>query len=240
MNFLFIHKWHKRIGIITACFVLFLAVTGLLLNHTSEINLSGDYVTAEWLLDWYEIQPGQAAKSFALEDNYVTQLGERLYLNTREISKEIQTLIGGVSVSEYFIIAYDQRLMLLNKQGDVIEILSGVDGVPAGMKKIGLGENREVVIDAAHGYYKVDIESLHWHEEDEAEALWSEVITLSDRLHEQIVEQYRGKGLPLERVIQDIHSGRIMGVWGVYFMDAVSLLFCILAISGIYMWYRRH
>lgn len=240
MNFLFIHKWHKRIGIVTALFVLFLALTGLLLNHTSDMNLSGEYVSSNWLLNWYDIEADQEVKSFAVEGHFVSQLGERLYFNTTEIGNDIVFLVGAVVSGQYYVIAHDQSLILLNTKGEVVEILSGVDGVPAGMKKIGLGDSGELVLDAAHGYYKVKIDSLHWHEEDEANAVWSEAVSLSDSLYEQIAEQYRGRGLPLERVIQDVHSGRILGLWGVYFMDAVSILFCILALSGIYMWYRRH
>jgi hypothetical protein len=47
----------------------------------------------------------------------------------------------------------------------------------------------------------------------------------------RLVETYRGKGLPLERVLLDIHSGRILGAWGV---DAVSVLFLGLVLTGLW------
>jgi len=49
---------------------------------------------------------------------------------------------------------------------------------------------------------------------------------------------YRGKGLPGERVILDIHSGRILGYVGVLLVDFMAILFLLLAMSGIWMWYK--
>jgi len=57
-------------------------------------------------------------------------------------------------------------------------------------------------------------------------------------LREQLLRLYRGKGLPLERVIIDIHSGRILGQAGVLLVDFMALLFLSLAMSGVWMWYK--
>jgi uncharacterized iron-regulated membrane protein len=50
------------------------------------------------------------------------------------------------------------------------------------------------------------------------------------------MQTYRRGGLPLERVILDLHSGRIVGDWGVYVVDGAALLFLALVITG--MWRR--
>jgi hypothetical protein len=50
--------------------------------------------------------------------------------------------------------------------------------------------------------------------------------------------QYRGRGLSFERVIADVHSGRIVTITGPYLMDAVAILLIILSITGIAMWLR--
>jgi hypothetical protein len=57
-------------------------------------------------------------------------------------------------------------------------------------------------------------------------------------LHDKLMILYRGKGLPLERVILDIHSGRILGQAGVLLIDFMAILFLLLAMSGVWMWVK--
>ena len=37
----------------------------------------------------------------------------------------------------------------------------------------------------------------------------------------------------------DLHSGRILGSWGVYLVDAAAILFMLLAITGVWLWGKR-
>ena len=53
------------------------------------------------------------------------------------------------------------------------------------------------------------------------------------------MQAYRGSGLSLERVILDLHSGRIVGQWGVYVVDGAALLFLALVITGLWMWMKQ-
>ena len=55
MNFLVIQKWHKKIGVYVAIFVIFLAISGIALNHTEKFKLNTTYVKLDWLLDiWHQ------------------------------------------------------------------------------------------------------------------------------------------------------------------------------------------
>ena len=54
------------------------------------------------------------------------------------------------------------------------------------------------------------------------------------------MQAYRGGGLPLERVILDLRSGRIVGQWGVYVVDGAALLFLALVITGLWMWATQY
>ena len=45
-------------------------------------------------------------------------------------------------------------------------------------------------------------------------------------------------GVPLQRVIQDIHSGRIFGRYAVWFLDVISLALVGLSISGFWLYWR--
>jgi len=64
-------------------------------------------------------------------------------------------------------------------------------------------------------------------------------LALPPELEEKLMQAYRGSGLSLERVILDLHSGRIVGQWGVYVVDGAALLFLALVITGLWMWMKQ-
>lgn len=59
---------------------------------------------------------------------------------------------------------------------------------------------------------------------------------LPDALRQLLLREFRGNGITVERVILDIHSGRIGGKIGVWLADAAATLFILLALSGLWLW----
>ena len=239
MNWQFLQRWHRRFGITIAVIVLLLVVTGILLNHTTELNLGKRYVSSAWLLDWYEIRPDSPPTGFAIDDIRITQMGERLFFNTQELRESVGKLHGAVTLDDMIIVGFDSQLLLVSRQGQVIEQLDGMDGVPSGMRQLGVDANHQVIIRAAHGDYRLDLESIHWEEEDEIAAAWSQPTPISEELNRELLDRYRGRGLPVERVLLDLHSGRILGDWGVWLVDLAAVLLFLLAVTGTWMWFQK-
>lgn len=234
--FAIIHKWHKKFGVFAAFFVIFLVSSGIALNHSQQLQLNNNYIQSQWLLDLYQINPGSKPVSFEAEGIRVSQLGERVYFENREIATDVQQLIGIVNINDIVTVAFDGQLMLVSKEGELIEHLTGVEGVPAGMNEIGSDEQGDIVIKAAHGFYHVNLDALEWKEYDHLEAKWSLASAIPEALSEDLLLQYRGSGLTLERVLLDLHSGRIVGSWGVYFVDLIALVLLVLSCTGVWMW----
>lgn len=237
--FSIIHKWHKKFGVFAALFVIFLVISGIALNHSQQLQLNNNYIQTQWLLDLYQINPASEPVSFEADGIRVSQLGERIYFDKREIAKDVQQLIGLVSANDVVTVAFDGQLIVLSKEGETIEHLTGVEGVPAGMKEIGSDDQGDIVIKAAHGYYHVNLDALEWKEYDYLEASWLLASAIPDALNEDLLQQYRGSGLTIERVLLDLHSGRIVGSWGVYFVDFIALLLLVLSCTGVWMWWKR-
>ena len=234
----FIHKWHRKVGITAAFFVMLLVVTGLLLNHTDKLNLQNMFVKSNMLLDWYHIQPKGKVSGFLVNKHWVTQINSHIYFDRREVADHIDNLIGVVVLSDEFVVALDSSLLILTLSGELVEGLSGAEGVPAGIKSIGLSEEGELVIKAAHGDYLANLDTAEWQEEEGLAVNWSEPQEIPKDLYNQLLILYRGKGLPVERVILDIHSGRILGYAGVLLVDFMAILFLLLAMSGVWMWVK--
>ncbi|MGH8592110.1 MAG: PepSY domain-containing protein, partial [Gammaproteobacteria bacterium] len=158
---------------------------------------------------------------------------------TLELAEHEGPLLGAVQVGRMLVVAVPDEILLLTPAGEVIERLSGADGVPAGMRSIGRDSAGRLIVRGAHGDYSADVERVEWRHEVDPEVTWAEPVTLPPALRGRLVEAYRGKGLTLERVLLDIHSGRILGAWGVYLVDAAAVLFLGLVLTGLWMWSRR-
>ncbi len=237
--FSLIYKWHKKLGVISAVFVIFLASSGIALNHSQQLDLNTNYIQTEWILDLYQIKPANDPVGFVLNDKWAVQIGERIYFNGKQIANEAVNLKGLIAINDMYVVAYDDRLTLLTPEADIIENLSGATGVPDGMQKIGYNDRGNVIIKAAHGYYQVNLDELDWNEFDYLNANWSEPASIPESIKDELLKTYRGSGLTLERVLQDFHSGRIIGQWGVYVVDFMAILFLILAFTGIWMWWKK-
>lgn len=237
MNFLIIQKWHKKLGVYIALFVILLTVSGIVLNHSEELKLNTTYVKMDWLMGLYQINPKSEPVGYRSSNNWITQVDEHIYFNNKKIADNANKLIGVVNTNNAYAIAYDDRIILLTVEGEILESLGGIEGVPAGMKAIGSDEKNNIIIQSAHGYYRVNLDTLQWDEYNFLEANWSSTSEITEPLKTNILEQYRGTGLTIERVLLDLHSGRIISGWGIYLVDLIAILFIFIAFTGIWMWW---
>lgn len=233
--------WHRYVGLTAALLVLILAVTGLALNHTERWQLDSRHVTWDWVLDWYGVEAPAQSLSFLAGNQRISQMGRHLYLDRAELPGEYDSLRGAVALREWLVVAADQSLLLLSPDGELIERLTGHDGVPAGLQSVGISPVGQLVVRGGHGIYAPDEEFLDWgHWYGNLELVqWSAPSPLPPALRGDLARHYRTEVLPLERVLLDLHSGRIFGSWGVYLMDAAALFLLFLAGSGSWLWIQQ-
>jgi hypothetical protein len=234
-----LYIWHRYIGLATAVFVILLTATGLVLNHTEDLLLDSRHVGSGLLLDWYGIDAPDDITGYRVGAISITAVGSQVYWNTTRVPRASAPLLGAVSFADLVVIAIEGQLLLFTPDGELVERLGGAAGVPAGMQALGLTPAGELAIHAAHGFYRTDDSFLEWQETGSLEATWSESTNPSPTLRAALQQAWRGTGLTLERVLLDLHSGRILGSWGVYLVDAAAVLFLLLAISGVWLWGKR-
>lgn len=47
------YRWHRRVGMAAALFVVLLTVTGIVLNHNAALKLHTVHLQSGWLHSWY-------------------------------------------------------------------------------------------------------------------------------------------------------------------------------------------
>jgi hypothetical protein len=234
------HVWHRRLGAVVALFVALLTVTGILLNHGEALALDRRHVRWEWLLDAYNIRAPTESVAFKVGDRWLTQIGERLFLDDRLLPERAEGLVGAARVGSSIVAAFDRDLILFEADGRLFERLGTADGVPAaGIQAVGVDGEGRLMLRAGGGQYTFDLEALDWREAGAGnEVTWAVAGEAPGQWREAMLVAYRGEGLTLERVLLDLHSGRIAGRYGVYVVDGVALVFLALAMSGFWMWLR--
>ena len=62
---------------------------------------------------------------------------------------------------------------------------------------------------------------------------------LETALAAELSADYRGHSLSWERVLLDLHSGRLFGRYGTWVMDIAAGLLLVLVMTGIWLWTQR-
>ncbi|MDH3831886.1 MAG: PepSY domain-containing protein [Gammaproteobacteria bacterium] len=234
-----LYIWHRYIGISTAIFVIILSFSGLVLNHTDELNLDAAYVQSDLLLDWYGITAPEGLLSYTAGSAQITAVNDKIFWDNKPLLHIAAPLAGVQAFGGLVVIVAGGSPVLFTAQGELVEKLENVAGVPTGIQAIGLSSQGLLAVKTVRGIYLADENLLEWVRAGGPEINWSSTQATEPALLKSLQNAYRGTGLPIERIMLDLHSGRILGRAGVYIMDAAAIGFLLLAASGVWLWLRR-
>lgn len=228
--------WHRRLGLLALLLVFVLSITGILLNHTETLKLDERTVNSDLLMDWYGINPQGPAKKFSTASHWLAHWDQQLFLNGERLQTSAQTVHGMIETADMLAVALDQQLLLMDFDGEVIELMP----LQTVISRIGLSENRLALLDNNDEFYLADRHISQLQQQPIQATQWSDAEPVEGEQLEQLKLLYRGKGLDMERLVLDLHSGRLFHpTWGVYIMDASAIIMMFLGVSGIWVWWSR-
>lgn len=234
--------WHRRAGLLAMLLIITLAVTGIMLNHTEKLNLDSTYVNNSSLLNWYGIEPDDRPTSYrVITDNnshIISAWQNQLFFDNTAITDLQENIHGAISAEQFIVVALDSEIILLSFEGEFIERVSTSISF-SGIQRLGIKYKRPVIETHEPLYYMADEHILDWDIISGDDITWTEKHTLTENEYDKLLIAYRGSGLKLERVILDLHSGRIFGEYGIYIMDAAAILLLWLSFSGLLVWNSR-
>lgn len=232
-------RLHRSFGAFAVVFVLFMVLSGLALNHSNDLGLDQRKASQSFLLGWYGLGKPSSIQSYAIGGDWLSFAGSQLYLNDKPVAT-IQGGVGAVSNGDLFIAAGSDELLLLDHEGSLVERIPWLSISKAPIEAVGLQANGLVAVKTADQVWLADANLLTWQtaEEPLASPQWSFSEPAPDAIQVSITSLYRGDGLSLERVLLDLHSGRIFGSIGVLIYDLLALALGFLSISGLILWFR--
>lgn len=228
-QFLYLH-WRFALAALSAFFVLLLLGTGILLNHSRELGLEKMPLQISWLRSRYEttvLMPNEAeglvhrlpAGDLQVRAGELRLNGERLGACPR--------LIGVVEQAGQILVVCSGRLLLLTPDGELIRQADNLRDIPEGLSAVARDQGR-VLLQGHESSFAVDLQDLSV----------SQVAPLPEA--DDTPMRPAGDAAPNWReVVRDLHSGRLLGDWGVWLMEAMAVLFAMLAIPALWSAYRR-
>lgn len=238
-----LREWHRKLGIIAAFFIIFLSISGVALNHTTALSLAHQPIKSTLLLDHYGIAPPSDVRFYQQSSLQVTN--NFLWLNNKLLLESSSDIVAASFISttqdssSHIILAVSSnQIYLFNQQGDLIDQLGEELGIPQNINALSVDKNN-IIVRTSTGYFQTDTDFFEWKKVVFVmEPNWVNPVAESEKLMTKAKLAYRSQFLTVERIILDAHSGRIFGLFGVLFMDAVAVLLILLSLSGIYIWLR--
>ncbi|MBV1915747.1 MAG: PepSY domain-containing protein [Pseudomonadales bacterium] len=238
-------RWHRRTGILLALFLVLLASTGILINHADELHFDQP-VESSLILTWYGVDLPDQVVGIHTANGWFSQLGKGIYWQDVRVAQcDEGTFIGALWLSGQFILGCENELIVLDHKGQTEEVFSSLFGLPVPINGLSKTISDQVLIRVDSGgnrtlIYVFNLDVAQWSAyESEQVQNWPPLIPLPNELKQKLLSNYSGSDISWERVLLDLHSGRLFGQIGRWVMDFVAIAMLVLAISGLWLWRVR-
>lgn len=233
-----VRRWHARLGALAALFFILMVVTGLALNHTSALKLNQRNVSAPWLMAWMGLHAELPSQGYPVGDQYLVSTDEKTLLGNKLLVNVRSHVLAAVAWNGMVAVVDHNTLYLYDTQGNLVDHMSAENLPQQHLLGLGLmGDN--LVLKTATGNFKTS-DALHWQLITDAAAKdlsWAMLGALPSTMNAALNANF-APSLSAERVILDLHSGRLFGQYGPLLMDAVAIILLGLAISGVWMYLK--
>lgn len=231
-----LHRWHRRMGAVAALFVLWLAASGIALNHSTDLGLDHRAISAPWLIRLYGLHAVIPDRGFRSTRHWMIGTDSGTVIDGRPFVTALPQALGLVAANDLLFAANASCIIVLDAQGQLVDTLQMSDLPLSNIRRIGQGDGVVVIADLQdHRFASRD--GLNWMPYS-GNTIWavSEILPTAIRAR---AAPYLSPQLPIERILLDAHSGRIIGPYGPLLVDAVGMVFILIALSGFWI-YLRH
>jgi PepSY-associated transmembrane protein len=227
-----LRRWHARIGFSAALFFLLLAVSGVIANHGAALGLDAKRVHSGWLDRWYGIAAEVPRAAFRSRSHELVAANGRWLLDARPAGDELPQPLGLVEVGDMLVVASAGSLYVLRADGRLVDRLDG-PALP-GSPIESLGSDGAGVVLRTRGGVFASADVVSWRSGGPRQVSWSAPAELSPAERRSYAAAL-APGIPLQRLLLDVHSGRIAGRYGPLAVDLAALVLIVLAASGAWL-----
>jgi hypothetical protein len=231
-----VHRWS---GILLLVPLTIACLTGLILNHTVDLDLSNRHVTANWIQARYGMALDGEPKAFGLDGKAYAATWDGKIFHQSSIVDDSDRLIGAVPLRDGTAVVTRFAVHYFGLDGQLIETLDSVSLPVVPISRAGRTSNLTLVLETVSGTFTSDPNLLDFTASpDNKETNWSVPTAPTDADLKAWKTAYSGGGIPLDRVILDLHSGRFFGNIGKWIYDLTVIGVLILSATGFTLFLR--
>ena len=230
-------QWHRWLGLIASLPLLWLAISGVLLNHAESLGLNDRMVSTGWILRHYNQLPEGEPLALNVGDRKVVEWDGYLFLDSKPLTLQGR-LVGAEALKGQLVIALDEVIGIYDGSNELVLELDELSLPEVPVEAIDFIENR-LLVKVGSGWYQLS-EDFFTSEESTEEGIPDRPEKLAGEDLETLSEAIRTRrSMPLSRVILDAHSGSLFGWpgWLITDLSAVSLI--VLTLLGLRLFPKR-
>ncbi len=216
-------------------FVIVLALTGLFLNFSDSLKLNENHTSTSWLINHYNIGEFPVS-SFKTNNLLVSQASDYIYLDGHYALHLKERLVGAINLDPYLLLVTHSSLVVIDDDGQIIDEVGKYTGLPEYPLGISITAKGQPVIRGVNTYWIGSDELSAWQPLEGPHPKWVSATKTPESIDVAIQEHARSNEINYERVLLDLHSGRLLGSWGQNIMSISAVLLLILAVTGIIIW----
>jgi hypothetical protein len=210
-------RWHRRIGLGVVVLVLIVTVTGLLIQFAHSFGWDRTPVRAGWLKSLYGVETAPVHEGFRIGGDWYARVGDAFYRNETPLSDCDGTLMAVFYQGEELLVLCGASLSVLDAQGALLEVVPSPvtplrGGVSAGALAISDGKDT----------WRWSTDLAGW-EPANGEVEWRLPEPLPMPLAKQLSQQVPLPDMTVERVLLDLHAGRLFGAVGEWLVNLAGL-----------------
>lgn len=230
-------RWHSRVGVALFWLLIALSLSGIALNHTDRLGLAKISLDHSLVRHWYGLaEPSEqpltlhqrhyqlsAHRSGDTTVGTLSHDGQRVASCTPPIHSalELSNQLAAVLCA--------QELILLNRDGQLFDIWQPLTGLPSGLVALEQLDTQLIGRAGDGRRWLLDVEQFT-----------ATTTAATDPANELVaVAADQPSSVSLQTLLLDLHSGRLFGRVGVWVVDIAGVLFCLLAVTGLWGFIRR-
>jgi hypothetical protein len=216
--------------------LIWVVLTGAVLNHTVDWKLDRIMINHPWLLSAYGMVPKGEPSGMSAGNFHVAEWDGLVFVNGKAVNLSGR-LLGALADGTGLAVVTDSQVLRIHESGEVLET----------MDELSLPELPLTGIHASGGaMFLKNAEGWHRIEKD-----WLEFVKVEDVLEVRrpgplqpeelpgLRKAWCAGGLPLSRVLLDAHAGRFLGGFSKYFYDLVAVATLWLCATGVILFFRK-
>lgn len=230
-----VRRWHSRIGLAALLFLLFLIASGLVLNHGDVFGLEAIEINNVWLMNWYGLKAAIPAQGYPVGDGFMAWDNDKWVLHGKVVAAKPANPVGAVEAGGIYFIATRNGLYLYGQDERLVDKIENRALPALPVTRLGTAGER-VVLETPGGAF-ASRDGLDWQKLDASLVAWSDLRPLPPQEKQKLAQAFAPE-LPLQRILLDLHSGRIFGHYGPLFVDLLACTLLALGLSGLWMYWR--